>query len=99
MNKTLIYGGLCLTLSLLIVGCRGNQPFPETGSYAALLYTGRCGMCHQAFHPQSHTYTGWTKVVPRMEKRAEDVGIRPLLTEEEKPVILNYLKKYSSRGF
>ncbi|MCC7202238.1 MAG: hypothetical protein IT393_06245 [Nitrospirae bacterium] len=98
-NMELICAGVCLTLSLFQFGCRGKQSVPESGSPSALLYEGRCGMCHQVYHPLGHTYTGWIKVVSRMEKNAETVGIRPLLTEEEKNTILAYLKKHAIKGF
>ena len=97
MTRVFIYGALFLPLTLLAAGCKG-RPFPEAGSSSALLYADKCSTCHTAYHPQVHTYTGWEKVVPRMEKKAQDMGIR-LLSEEEKTAILVYLKKHARKGF
>lgn len=100
MKKTLIYSGFCLLLTLPAVGCTGGQQtFPEADSAPARLYTDKCSICHPAYHPAAHTSTGWTKVVPRMEKNAVEMGIKSLLSEEEKSIILAYLKKHASRGY
>lgn len=100
MSKVFLYIGLCLVLAQLAVGCSGQQqPFPEMDSPPARLYTDKCSLCHPAYHPQAHTSTGWTKVVSRMEKKAEDIGIKSFLSDEEKSIILAYLKKHASRGY
>lgn len=92
-----IYGVFFLALTLLTVGCN-KPPLPEAASPPARLYADKCSACHPPFHPQSHTYTGWEKVVPKMEKKAEAMGIRALLSEEERSIILAYLKKHASKG-
>jgi len=83
---------------LLTAGCV-QQPLPEAGSAPALLYTSKCGLCHAPYHPQAHTYTGWKKVVTRMEKNAEAKGMDQLLSEEEKASIFAYLEKNGRKGF
>lgn len=97
-SKRLVYLALCLALSFMTVACV-KQPLPEAESAPALLYIDRCSICHPAYHPQVHNYTGWNNVVTRMEKQADDKGIKPFLSDEEKAVILSYLKKNARKGF
>ncbi len=97
-SKKLVYRALCLALSLMTVSCV-NQPLPEAESSPAILYVDRCGICHPAYHPQVHNYTGWNKVIVRMEKHADTNGIKPFLSKEEKAAILYYLEKNARKGF
>lgn len=89
------YIALCLALGVSALGCHKDYSLPEAGSPAAILYTAKCGLCHPVYHPQTHTFTGWEFVIIRMEKNASDVGMGPLLSEEEKSTILSYQKKYA----
>lgn len=83
---------------LMAAGC-AQQPFPEADSDPARLFQGKCGMCHDPYHPQTHTQIGWRKVVPRMQKRAEEFGISVFLSDGEKATILAYLEKHARKGF
>lgn len=85
-------------LFLMAAGC-AQQPFPEADSDPARLFLGKCGLCHDPYHPQTHTRIGWGKVIPRMEKRAEEFGMSVFLTEDEKTTILTYLEKHARKGF
>ncbi len=99
MKKVLIYGGFFFVLAFLDAGCmnKEEQPIPEFNSPPALLYIEKCGTCHPVHHPLTHTYTGWTTVITRMEKNAETYGIGPILSGEERSIILGYLKKHGRR--
>lgn len=88
-----------LTLFLVLASGCVQQPFPEADSAPALLYTSKCGLCHSPFHPQAHTYTGWKKVVKRMEQNAEAQGMNQFLSEEDRATILAYLEKNARKGF
>ena len=96
MNKISIYCALLLAITFLAAGCR-KQSLPDAASPPALLYASKCSLCHPPFHPQVHTSTGWKKVIPRMEKNMEAIGIKHLLSEEEKSIILDYLGKHASK--
>lgn len=99
MNKVFLFRGLCLALTLLAVGCNKEHPLPEANSSTALLYATKCSICHSTFHPKAHTFVGWKNVVSKMEKKADAMGIGPLLSEEEKSIIITYLKKHARKGF
>lgn len=83
---------------ILASGC-AKQPLPEADSSPALLYISKCSLCHEPFHPQTHTYTGWKKVVKRMEQNAEAKGMNQFLSEDERSFILAYLEKNARKGF
>ena len=85
-------------LLILTIGCV-QQSLPEAGTPAAILYTGKCSLCHEPFHPQTHTYTGWKKVVKRMEQNAEAQGMNQFLSEDDRASILTYLEKNARKGF
>lgn len=93
-----LFSALFVTVPLLFAGCV-KQPLPEAGSPAAVVYTGKCGLCHEPYHPQAHTYFGWKTVVTRMEKNAQAKGIERLLTDDERTTILAYLEKNARKGF
>ena len=95
----ILFGVSILAITLLATGCHKPQPVPESESTAALLYQAKCGICHPAYHPRAHTSTGWEKVVPRMEKNAESLGMGTLLSEEERSIILGYLDKHARKGY
>ncbi len=93
-----IYGAILLALALIPASCE-QRPLPEADSPPAVLYASKCSICHPVRHPQVHTYTGWKKTIPIMEKRAKEMGIGPFLSEEEKTIILGYMKKHARKGF
>ncbi|MFQ5441142.1 MAG: hypothetical protein ACE5EB_00280 [Thermodesulfobacteriota bacterium] len=97
-KRIVIHCALFSALALMTAGCE-TRTLPEADSPPAVLYAAKCGLCHPPRHPQVHTYTGWKKVVSVMEERAEDKGIKPLLSKQEKTVILDYLKKNARKGF
>ncbi len=93
-----VFSVLFVSVLLLFAGCV-KQPLPEAGSPAAAVYTGKCGLCHEPYHPQAHTYIGWKTVVTRMEKNAQAKGIERLLSDDERTTILAYLEKNARKGF
>jgi len=97
-KRLLIFGALGVALVLISAGCE-ERPLPEADSPPAMLYAAKCGTCHKVRNPEVHTYTGWVKTIPIMEKRAVEMGMKHLLTEEEKAIILGYMKKHARRGF
>lgn len=92
------FSGLLFSLLVLSAGCV-QQPLPDADTPAGLLYAGKCSLCHKPFHPETHTYTGWKKVITRMEKNAQAQGIEQLLSDDEKALVLAYLEKNARRGF
>jgi len=93
-----IFGALCVALVLITTGC-DKRPLPEADSPSAMLYAAKCGICHPLRNPEVHTYTGWVRTIPIMEKRAAEMGMKHLLTKEEKTIILGYMKKHARKGF
>lgn len=89
---------LSVSVLLLSAGCV-KQPLPEAGSPAVDVYTGKCGLCHEPFHPQMHTYFGWKTVIARMEKNAQAKGMERLLSDDERTTILAYLERNARKGF
>ena len=78
---------------VLLSGCR--MELPEQGSEAERLYAAKCALCHPAFHPRTLSAKVWEAVVERMEKRVKKTEVREPLTETERALILDYLKKHS----
>ncbi|GMR04277.1 MAG: hypothetical protein BMS9Abin23_0169 [Thermodesulfobacteriota bacterium] len=95
--KTAVVILLLSAFTLFIAGCK--QTLPEIDSPGAKLYIAKCGICHPPRHPQIHTYKAWKKIVPIMDKRAQESGLRAPLTEEEKAAILEYLRKHARKMF
>ena len=89
-----------LFLVVMLTGCtgRGVLPaggvLPDAGTPAAQIYSKRCGICHAVPHPARHSYTGWLRLLPLMEQRMAERGIRPL-TNEERSAILRYLQAHA----
>ena len=83
------------TVALLFYGCAAKPtPIPEQQSSAAKLYRDKCGICHAVPHPKRHTYEQWQHMMAVMERHAKNAGT-VLLTEEQKRVLLDYLKRHS----
>lgn len=97
-KRLFVFGALCVAFVLMATGCE-ERPLPEADSPPAILYAEKCGTCHKARNPEVHTYIGWVKVLPIMEKRAVEMGMEHLLTAEEKTIILRYMKKHGRKGF
>ena len=89
-----------LFLVVMLTGCTGQgvlrdgDAVPDAGSPAAQIYIKRCGICHAVPHPARHSDSGWLLVVPLMEQRMAERGIRPL-TDEERSAILRYLQAHA----
>jgi hypothetical protein len=89
-----------LFLVVMLAGCtgRGVLPdggaLPDAGTPAAQVYSKRCGICHAVPHPARHSDTGWLRLLPLMEQRMAERGIRPL-TDKERSDILRYLQAHA----
>ena len=85
-------------------GCAGMSftfaPIPEQDSKEAKLYSQKCGACHSVPHPNRYTYSKWEEVVFSMEEIASSKlcnmqhSGKLELNDNEREVILNYLKTY-----
>ena len=86
----------CLLVVLLsVAACSAKLPEPE--SPGAKLYASRCSSgCHRVYAPGSMTYEMWKVQVGRMQGELVRHGIPPL-TEEEREIVLDYLKRHSSQ--
>ncbi|MEE9614262.1 MAG: cytochrome C [Thermodesulfobacteriota bacterium] len=90
MKKSLI-----LFILVVVAACAGAPtPLPDEGSEAAGLYAAKCGLCHSLAHPARHTAHQWERMVEVMEGVMADKGMAAL-TEEERVVILGYLKEHA----
>jgi hypothetical protein len=97
-KRVSLFFALFFSVPLLFAGCV-KQQLPEAGSPAAVVYAAKCGLCHEPYHPQAHTYFGWKTVITRMEKNAQAKGIERLLSDADKTAILAYLEKNARKGF
>ena len=89
---------LIVTLTLFAAVCAGCEvPLPEASSKEVKLYTEKCGLCHKPKHPVLLSPKEWEGIIPVMEARAKEAGVRPPLNDEERRAILGYLKKHSRR--
>jgi hypothetical protein len=73
-------------------GCSAKLPEPE--SAGAKLYAARCNTCHRVFAPSSLKYAMWKIQVDRMQGEIVRRGMPPL-TEDERAIVLDYLKRHS----
>ena len=99
MTIVFFFGAPFMAIAVIATGCHKPQSFPDPESAPALLYSAKCNICHPAYHPLTHTSTGWENVVPRMEKNAESMGMGTLLSAEERSIILLYLGKHARKGY
>jgi mono/diheme cytochrome c family protein len=84
---------LLVAMSLYWTGCNATLPEPE--SEGAQLYASHCNSCHRVYAPKSMTYEMWKVQVERMQGELVRHGLPPL-TERERTVVLDYLKRHSS---
>ena len=82
----------CVTLLLVLAGCQ--KPLPEADSPGGQLYAARCGSCHRAFQPGTLKYAMWVVQVDRKQSVIARAGLPPL-TEQERTMVLDYLKRHS----
>ena len=78
---------------VLLTSCR--MELPEQGSEGARLYAAKCALCHPAFHPNTLSAREWEAIVKRMEEKVVTVAVREPLSDPERALILDYLKKHS----
>lgn len=89
-----------LIVLIALAGCAGQSlrergpAVPDAGSPIARVYIERCGSCHAVPHPARHFYAGWRRLVPLMERRMAERGVRPL-TDRERSDILAYLQAHA----
>jgi len=85
-----------LLLILPALYCSSFNTIPDEGTKEADLYSNKCGSCHSLPHPSRHTYAQWDHTMSLMEMRMNENNFNPL-NEEEKKMILEYLKKHARR--
>jgi cytochrome c5 len=68
---------------------------PEQGSEGERLYAAKCALCHPAFHPKTLSAREWEAIVKRMEEKVVTAAVREPLSDPERALILDYLKKHS----
>ena len=85
-----------LAVLFIITGCTPPPP-PDIESPGAKMYLDKCSVCHPVRHPKMFKYTRWVKFVDDMEKKVKTSGIREPLNDEERKIILDYLKEHSQR--
>ncbi len=92
-----------LLIGIILTGCTKPgagfflTPIPEAGSDGAILYRKNCSGCHSLPHPARHTYPQWEHMLGVMKMRMEERGVTPP-GEEERRVILDYLKAHARGG-
>lgn len=70
--------------------------YPDKDSVQAQLYVDKCGQCHAAPLPNTHTASFWPSVLDRMQVRMTAKHVAPL-TREEMSIILGYLQRYAKQ--
>jgi len=87
------------TLSALLLSACSvpSEPrvYPEAGSSAEQFYQQKCGLCHNAPHPDANTARAWFGVVQRMQMRMKSKGVSPL-DKTELDDVLDYLQRHAA---
>ncbi len=86
---------LCAALSLTACATSGT-PLPDSSTKAARTYRAKCSTCHSVPHPARHTREQWPPLIALMERRMAERRM-PGLSEEDRAVILDYLKRNARR--
>jgi hypothetical protein len=94
IKRNLLISAAALAVLFIITGCTPPPP-PDIESPGARMYIEKCSSCHPVRHPKMFRYKRWVKFVDQMEKKVKSSGIREPLTDEEREIILRYLKKHS----
>ena len=81
-----------VALLVALAGCQ--KPLPEADSPGGQLYAARCGSCHRAFQPGTLKYAMWVIQVDRKQAIIARAGLPPL-SEQERTLLLAYLKQHS----
>ena len=84
-----------LLVLALLAAC--STPLPDPQSAGAQVYGVRCSGCHQLYAPGSLTAAMWEVQVERMQPEMRRRGVNPL-TEQERYLVLSYLKAHASDG-
>ena len=79
----------------LLAAC--STPLPDPQSAGAQVYSVRCSGCHQLYAPGSLTGAMWEMQVDRMQSEMRRRAVNPL-TEQERYLVLSYLKAHASDG-
>lgn len=74
---------LALIFILFVIGCAASRVYSSKGEE---LYYEKCGGCHRLYSPQEITDEKWDKILEEMSKRSK-------LEEDEKRMIIQYLKQ------
>jgi mono/diheme cytochrome c family protein len=82
---------------LLAILAACSTPLPDAQSAGAQVYGVRCSGCHQLYAPGSLTGAMWEVQVERMQTEMRRRAVNPL-TEQEKYLVLSYLKAHASDG-
>ena len=84
---------LAVVLVLSAAAC--SPPLPDPESAGAQIYRVRCSGCHGLYAPASLTAAMWEVQVERMQREMLRRAVNPL-TEQERHLILTYLKAHAS---
>jgi len=83
---------------LVLSACTVEEPpamdYPEKGSPVTQLYLAKCGDCHRAPQPSSHTARVWPGVLHRMQMRMQAKARTPL-DKNELSLILDYVQRHA----
>ena len=84
---------------LTVSACTGEAPpatmnYPEEGSSVMQSYIAKCGDCHVAPQPVSHTAKVWPGVLHRMQMRMQAKARKPL-DKTELGMILDYVQRHA----
>jgi len=82
-----------LALVAMLAAC--SPALPDAQSAGAQVYSVRCSGCHGIYAPGSLTGEMWQVQVERMQREMLRRAVNPL-TEQEKYLILTYLKAHAS---
>lgn len=88
---------MLLILVVIVHGCKGKDTaIPEGNSPEGKVYKERCGICHPIPQPSKYPFERWRDFLGLMDMEMMRKGVPPL-SQEEKRMILKYLKRHSSR--
>ena len=82
-----------VALLAMLAACTPSLPDPE--SRGAQVYSVRCSGCHGIYAPGSLTAEMWEVQVDRMQREMLRRAVNPL-TEQERYLVLSYLKAHAS---
>lgn len=84
-----------LAVMLLVALAACSPPLPDPQSAGAQVYSVRCSGCHALYAPGSLTGAMWEFQVERMQREMQKRAVNPL-TEQERYLVLSYLKAHAS---